>query len=174
MKRTLGEGKYLRLVKEDNWEWAERHHQDTAAVLPITNDQKIVFITQYRVPVKSMVVEIPAGLVGDVRPGETCEDAIKAELLEEAGYEARGIEEIGHTPASPGLTNECTRLYVASRLKKVSEGGGDKSENITVHEVDIEHVYHWLSYMISRGYLIDMKVYAALYLAGDLYKWWLL
>ena len=162
---TLGEGKFLRLVKENNWEWAERPCRDAVAVIAITGDDKVIFISQYRVPVKSHVIEIPAGLIGDVRSGETPQDAIRAELIEEAGYEATEVYDLGYTPASPGLTSERIQLYIADGVKKVSKGGGDESEDITVYEVDLREIDSWLRDRVAEGYLVDMKVYAGLFLA---------
>jgi ADP-ribose pyrophosphatase len=43
------------------------------------------------------------------------------------------------------------------------EGGGDESEDIIVHEVDIADAPRWLAQKMAEGYSIDAKVWAGLY-----------
>src|SRR5690625_2631849 len=58
-------------------------HQGAAAVIPITNDNKIIFVRQYRKAIEKMLIEIPAGLIDE---GENPEEAAVRELEEETGH----------------------------------------------------------------------------------------
>ena len=45
----MAEGKYVRLVASGRWEWAERVNTSGAVVIvPVTSDQELVLIEQYR------------------------------------------------------------------------------------------------------------------------------
>ena len=86
------------------------------------------------------------------------------ELLEETGYRAGQLRELVTLASSAGLTDECVTLFMAEKLEKVGPGGGDASEEITVHEIPRASIDHWLSGATERGAVIDSRVYAALHL----------
>jgi ADP-ribose pyrophosphatase len=160
------EGKYIRVLARDGWEYVERVHSNEAVViLALTDDSKVILVEQYRIPVTSPVIEFPAGLFKD--PGspsqETREETALRELLEETGYQAEEVELITSGPPSPGLSAEIIYFYEATSLKKVSDGGGVGSEQIIVHEVPLSEIDGWLQGMEAKGRLIDPKVYAGLY-----------
>ena len=46
---------------------------------------------------------------------------------------------------------------------KVAKGGGDSTENITVHEVALEQVEKWLLTKEKEGCLIDPRIFAGFY-----------
>ena len=96
MSEILAEGKYLRLLKNSRgWEFAERISEGGAVVIvPLSDDNKVILIEQYRPPIGCTVIEFPAGLVGDSAEfqGELLEVAAERELLEETGYAAAQME----------------------------------------------------------------------------------
>ncbi|MDR9453836.1 MAG: hypothetical protein RI542_07880, partial [Wenzhouxiangella sp.] len=51
----------------------------------------------------------------------------------------------------------------AKDLVQVGPGGGDASEDITVHQVARTNIDAWLDDRYRQGYAIDPKIYAALY-----------
>ena len=166
---ALYAGKFLALVKEGCWEYVDRVGATGAAiVVAVTDDQKLLLVEQYRIPVHSRTIELPAGIVGD-DPGDSSEsfgDAARRELLEETGYTAERIEALTSGPASSGLTSEVVTLLRASGLKRVGAGGGVAHEDITVHEVPLREVHEWLAARASERLLIEPKVYAGLYFLG--------
>jgi ADP-ribose pyrophosphatase len=168
-RRVLAEGKYVRLVARGRWEWAERTNTSGAVVIvAITSDRQMVLIEEYRRPLGARVVELPAGLVGD-EPGAGDEDLIEAakrELLEEAGCVSDHWHYLIEGPSSPGLTNERYTMYLALDAKKVSDGGGDESEDIHVCLVPLNQVETWLQEQRRGGLLVDPKVYTGLYFAA--------
>ncbi|MCA9257781.1 MAG: NUDIX hydrolase [Planctomycetales bacterium] len=163
--RVLYEGHYLALVARGRWEYATRTVKRPAvAIVAITDDRKVVLVEQYRIPVGCNVVEIPAGLTGDV---EGAEDeallvAAQRELLEETGYEADRWTELGFSYSSPGLTDESLMIFLAEGLRRVHGGGGDASENIQVHEVPLDAAVEWGR---QRSAVVDLKLLAGLQLA---------
>ncbi len=168
--RVLAEGKYLRFLDADGWEFAQRKNiSGIVGMLAYTDDGHVVLVEQYRPPIGTTVIEIPAGLVGDEpgRDGEEMIDAAGRELLEETGYQAGQIEPIvEEATISAGTTGETMTLYRCTQLRKVGTGGGDDSEDIRVHEVARAEAYDWLEQMRSCGHKIDIKVYLALWLDG--------
>ncbi len=163
--KTVYEGRYLSMVQRGSWEFASRNTQwPVVGIVAITDEQKVVLVEQFRPPVGDAVVELPAGLVGDVAgaENESLLEAAKRELLEETGYSAKLWSELGSGLSSPGLTDESIVLYLARGLEKTGPGGGDESEEITIHEVDVSGVADWL---IANNRAADLKLLAGLYLA---------
>jgi len=165
-KVILHKGKFLALVKEGHWEYADRTNATGAAIIvAVTDEQKLLLVEQYRIPVHARTIELPAGIIGD-EPGsgdENHADAARRELEEETGYRAERMEALTLSPASSGLTSETVTLFLAAKLRRVGKGGGVAHEQITVHEVPLNEVHEWLATRAKAGFLIDSKVYAGLY-----------
>lgn len=167
-RQVLAEGKHLRLVQQGRWEYAERTKASGAVVLvAVTSDGRLLLVEQFRVPLGKPVIELPAGLVGDIEGAEAEELAAAArrELLEETGYEAATLRLVAEGPPTSGLASEIVAFLVATDLTRASAGGGDDSEQITVHAVELTGVPQWLTEQAARGALIDPKIYAGLYFA---------
>ena len=168
-KITLHTGKFLALVKEGHWEYADRTNATGAAIIvAVTAEQKLLLVEQYRIPVHARTIELPAGIIGD-EPGSNDEahaEAALRELVEETGYEAGHIEALTHGPSSGGLTSETVTLFLATKLRRVGSGGGVAHEDITVHEVLLTDAHTWLHEKAKSGVLVDPKVYAGLYFIG--------
>lgn len=173
---VMAEGKYVRLVKRDNWEFVERVNATGVAVMiPVTEQEEIVLVEQYRPPMRNQVIELPAGLVGDQLdlPDEPAIETARRELIEETGYSAAQMVLVFTGPTSPGIVAESPDFYVASGLTKVSEGGGVDGEDITTHVVPFVEIDSWLEQKQREGLLVDPKLYMGLwfakrYLAGEL------
>ena len=78
-------GRFLSLLERDGWEFASRSNASGVVVLiAVTDMDEIVLVEQFRTPVGSRVIELPAGLVGDVDDTmETTLVAAARELEEE-------------------------------------------------------------------------------------------
>lgn len=166
--RILGEGRFTRLLSYRGWEWVERTHTSAAAVIvAITEQRQLLLVEQYRIPLGRRVIELPAGLVGDLAENkqECLEEAARRELLEETGYEAGSIEFLLEGPTTPGLANEVYTLLLARNVRKVAPGGGDATEDIQVHVVPLDEVAAWLEANRREGIMISPKIYSALYFA---------
>jgi ADP-ribose pyrophosphatase len=169
--QTIGKGRFLRLICEDGWEYAQRiGAHGVVAVLAITPQDELVLTEQYRLPVKRAVIDLPAGLAGDL-PGAGDEEltiAARRELEEETGWTARTLRPLATLPSSPGLTSETVDLFLAEGTCRIGPGGGDDSEAIIVHLVPRPHIAAWLHEQLAAGMLVDPKVYAALWLVDQL------
>ena len=163
---TVWEGKHLRVRQCGRWEYVERTKaRGGVVIVAVTDDRKLLLVEQYRVPMGQTVIELPAGLAGDMEGSETEElrEAAKRELFEETGYEAGELVFLMAGPSSPGLTNEVNTMFRAVGLRCVACGGGDEQEQIHLHAIPISEVHSWLQQKIGQGIGVDPKVYAGLY-----------
>jgi ADP-ribose pyrophosphatase len=164
-KQTLHEGRFLRLCQKDGWEYAERTNAGSAVIIvAVTPEDKLLFVEQYRIPVQAFTIEMPAGLVGDTDANDTVALAAQRELLEETGWLAETVQVLMMGPSSAGLSNEQIAFARATGLSKVGDGGGDATENITVHEVPVAEAARWLTEKAAEGYSMDPKLWAGLWL----------
>lgn len=169
-RKVLGKGKFLRLIREGRWEFAERSNaRGAVAIFAITADRRLVLTEQFRPAVGKLVIDVPAGLAGDVKGQESEDFVISAqrELTEETGYEAPRWEHVGDSPSSPGLTSEVISYFFAQDATQTSDGGGVEHEQIHVHAPSLRTIRRWLAGQVAAGKLIDPKVYVALYFAAN-------
>lgn len=165
---TLWTGRHLSFVSKGHWEYVTRTKvSGVVGIVALTKDRRIILVEQYRRPVEASVIEIPAGLAGDIEGAEDepLVEAAKRELLEETGYRADKWTLLTEGCTSPGLTDESITVFLAEELEKIESGGGDASESIEVHEVPLADLAPWLAAKQQSGALIDLKLYAALYFA---------
>jgi ADP-ribose pyrophosphatase len=163
---VLCNGQWLRLLKRGRWEYAERTNRGGAVIIvALTAEDRLLFVEQWREAIQSKTIEMPAGLIGDVA-GSHDESAIHAaqrELLEETGYRAARIEYFTEGPSSSGMSNEIIAFVRAYDLVREHSGGGDHTEDITVHEVPRSEAPNWLVQKMREGFSIDPKLFAGLY-----------
>lgn len=86
-------------------------HPGAVAVVPVVDDA-VVLIRQYRAPVDTSLLELPAGKL-DV-PGEDPEITAARELEEEIGYRPGSLALLATFFTGPGFTDEHMRVYVAT------------------------------------------------------------
>jgi ADP-ribose pyrophosphatase len=168
-RRVLAEGRHVRLVDEDGWEYVERNAATGIVVIvAVTGDDRLLLVEQFRPPVAARVLELPAGLAGDVvgHEQEALATAARRELLEETGYQAGELTWLAQGPPSAGLSSEVVSFFRASNLRRAGPGGGDASEAITLHEVALGSLDAWLRERSQAGILVDPKIHAGLRLAG--------
>jgi ADP-ribose pyrophosphatase len=165
---VLHQGRFLRLLKNGRWEYVQRVRARGAAfILALTDDHEVVLVEQYRVPVQTRVIELPAGIIGDEAAfaDEAIEAAALRELEEETGYRGGRIERLLSAPTAPGLTGEMAHLFLVTQLQRIHDGGGVDGEDITVHRVPLAQLRGWLAQRVQAGVLVDTRIHAGLWLA---------
>jgi len=163
---VLYRGKFLALIRQAPWEYAERINCNGAVVIAaLTPENKFLLVEQYRIPCGQPVIELPAGISGDSAEtaGEPLAEAARRELVEETGYDPGSLEKILTGPTSSGLTSEVVTLFIARNLRRVGRGGGVHSEEITLHKIPLDQAEQWLLNQAKHGKLIDHKVFAGLF-----------
>ncbi len=131
--RSVYEGKILTLrldeVAMPGGHVAEREvveHYGAVAVVAIDDAGLLVLIRQYRHPVGTRLLELPAGLL-DV-PGEDAVEAAKRELAEETGLAAGRWSVLVDVALSPGFTDEALRVYLAQELTTTEQPSPENEE----------------------------------------------
>ena len=92
-------------------------HPGAVAVVALDDDGRVALLDQYRHPVRSVLWEIPAGLL-DVA-GEPAVVAAARELAEEADLRAGRWDVLADFLTSPGGSNEALRVFLARDLSPV-------------------------------------------------------
>ena len=135
--------------------WDFIRHKGAAAVVPITEDGKILMVRQYRNALDRYTLEIPAGaLDAEEEPGIVCAGR---ELEEETGYKAGKLELLITLRTTVAFCNEKIDVYVATDLKP-SRQRLDEDEFINVEAWDIEE----LAQMVYDCKIQDGKTISAL------------
>ena len=94
--------------------WDFIKHKGAAAVVPVTEDGKILMVRQYRNALDRYTLEIPAGaLDAEDEPGLVC---ASRELEEETGYRSKNLEWLITLRTTVAFCNERIEVYVAKDL----------------------------------------------------------
>ena len=169
----LAEGRFLRLDLihwtdatgcARKWEAAQRPGSNLAALVVATlrPSNRVILIRQFRPPVNSFVIEMPAGLVD---PGETVEQAAVRELKEETGYEGTVTWQTGPCSSSAGLSGELVSVVFMdipedSPANQLHQRNLQEGEDISLKLVSLEELPQVLSAAVQNGDLVDSRLAA--------------
>jgi ADP-ribose pyrophosphatase len=106
---------------------------EIVCVLPITKDKTVVLAKQFRPGPEKVFLELPGGCVEN---GESPQEAIGRELLEETGYAG----EVGFVCSIPigGYSIGWRHVFVATECKRVCKQELDETEFIEVLEMSLK------------------------------------
>lgn len=139
---------------------------DAVAVVPLTDDDRVVLLRQYRHPVGRYELEIPAGLL-DVE-GEAVEEAAQRELAEEIGMHAGQLRGLTRFWNSAGWSDEATTVFLGTGLRSTTPDDGFVAE---AEEADMEVLRMPLREALAAvrdGRITDAKTVIGLLLTDDL------
>lgn len=109
---------------------------DAAAIVAITDDEKIVLKKEYKHATGEELIEVPAGMFeSEEKDGLT---VAKRELLEETGYTSEEWEYLGDTVESSSKLTNRMYIYLAKNCKKIAEQSLDKTEELDVMVIPFE------------------------------------
>ena len=114
--------------------WDFIHHDGAAAVLPVTEDGKVVIEKQFRYPMGSVVTEIPAGKLDSKEEDRLA--AAKRELVEETGITAEEWIEIGEYHPASAYSDEIITMFIAKGLH-FGKQNLDEDEFLEVAEIPL-------------------------------------
>jgi ADP-ribose pyrophosphatase len=106
-------------------------------VIPLTPDEQVVMIEQWRHGTRTVELETPGGLMDD---GETPEHCGRRELLEETGYEPDRIIHLGAVHPNPAIQSNTQHYLLATGCRKVADLNLDHAEDIAVRLVPLRDV----------------------------------
>ena len=134
-------------------EWIK--HPGASAVIPVTDNNEIILVRQYRYPIQALTMEIPAGKL-DVA-GEDPLECAKHELEEETGYSAQEYQFLTKLATTVGFSDEFIYIYAARGLK-AGQQHTDEDEFINVVTVPLAKAVE----MVHSGEILDGKSVVAI------------
>jgi nudix-type nucleoside diphosphatase (YffH/AdpP family) len=159
---TLRNARYEFLRADGVWQEQVRESYDIgdgAGVLPIDRQKGLVILVrQFRWPVfehgyRDLMTEVIAGKLD----GDTPEDCIRKEAIEEAGVHLQNPRRIFQSFMSPGAVKERLHLFVADydsgRSRTLTSGNEHEGEDISVLETPLEAAME----MVAKGKIVDAK-----------------
>lgn len=139
------------------------HHNGAAAVVPVTEDGRILMVKQYRNALDRYTLEVPAGKKDSAE--EPALECAKRELEEETGYRSEQFEWLISVRTWIAFCNEKIDIYVARNLIRTQQHL-DEDEFIDVAAYTLEE----LKEKIFAGEIEDSKTIAALLAYAQKYQ----
>lgn len=102
---------------------------DWVNIIPLTPDEQVILIEQWRHGTRSVHLETPGGLM---EPNETPTECARRELLEETGYEAGELRLLGVVHPNPAIQANRQYYVLATHCRKVAGLKLDHAEDIAV------------------------------------------
>ncbi|MCU0537625.1 MAG: NUDIX hydrolase [Hydrococcus sp. Prado102] len=137
---------------------------EIALVLPVTENQEIVFVRQYRHGIEDILLELPAGAFD----GQT-EDSITAacrEMEEETGYVSDRIIKLATVYDNPVKDSNRIHIFIALDASPTGQQNLDVTEDIEVILIPIKKVKQ----LISNGQICVAGTITAILLGLDFMK----
>ena len=125
-------------------------------VIPLTPQNEVILIRQYRHGTQEVTLEIPGGIV---EPNDSPEAAARRELLEETGYEASQMVPLGFVHPNPAFLNNRCYTFLAKDVLQVGKQAQDEKEDIEVVVRPLDHIPR----IIQKGEITHALVLAAFY-----------
>ena len=138
------------------------HHPGAVSVVAVHDDGTAMMVRQYRSPLETEILEIPAG-TRDVH-GEPTEKTAARELAEEVGFAAEHLELLGEFYNSPGVCDEHSYVYLATGLTECGTAPvGPEEAVMEIVRIPLDDVPG----LIATGELVDAKSIIGLLLARE-------
>ena len=142
----------------ENGEIATREiveHNGAVCVVPITDDNMVYMVRQFRYAFQEAMLEIPAGKLDSL--DEDRDDAARRELEEETGMKTDHLIYLGEFRPSVAIMTEVIHMYVAKGLYKGAQNLDD-DEFLEVEKYPLATLVD----MIMSGDIKDGKTIAAI------------
>jgi len=157
---VIHEGKIIRVTRDtvelENGQEALRevvHHSGGVCVVPITENDEIIFVKQFRYPFNDVLMEIPAG---KLNYGEDHFECGKRELLEETAAVASDYQYLGVMYPTTAYLTEKIHMYLAQGLT-YEEQNLDEDEFLDVVKIPFDKAIE----MVMNNEIHDAKTQVA-------------
>jgi 8-oxo-dGTP pyrophosphatase MutT (NUDIX family) len=129
---------------------------DWLNVIPLTADERVVMVEQWRHGTRTVHLETPGGLMDG---GETVEACARRELREETGYNADKIIPLGQMHPNPAFQTNTQYYALATGCRKIAEPTPEAAEDIQARLVALAEI----PAMVERGEITHALVIGAFY-----------
>ena len=127
------------------------NYPNAVAIIPFITPDKFIIVNQYRYALQRETVEFPAGKIDK---GESPEEAVHRELLEETGYIAESLQKVySYTPAM-GYSTEVLHMYFVTDLREKDKSVVDTDEISNITIMTKEELWHG----VMSGTIQDPKI----------------
>ena len=142
------------------YEFQVLNSPDWVCVIPLTPDNEVVMVRQYRHGAGELTLEPPGGLVKD---GQSPEQSGREELEEETGYTAGELELLGWMNPMPALFTNRFYVFVARDVRPAGRLNPDETEEVETVLVPAREVRNY----VRSGRIRNSVMIAALHLFFD-------
>lgn len=132
-------------------------HGGSVVLLPLDEENNLLFVRQYRHAVGADLLELPAGTRDAQEPYEEC---ARREIREETGMAAGNLRKIGEFYLAPGYSTEFMAVFLATGLRE-DPLQADEDEFLQLERIPLKKAID----MAEQGEIPDAKSLAALLLA---------
>ena len=129
-------------------------HPGAVCVVPVTDENEVIMVRQFRYAFGEVLLEIPAG---KLEPGEDPLKAALRELEEETGTVAENIEHMGELYTTVAIFDEKIQMYLATGLS-YKNAHPDEDEFLEVEKIPLDTLVD----MVMNGEIRDSKTQVAL------------
>ncbi len=110
---------------------------DWVNIIPITKNNEVLMIEQYRHGIEEITLEIPGGMLDDA---EDAQGAALRELLEETGYAPREVIALGKTRPNPAIQDNWVHHFLALDVEQKQQPEFDTTEHTIIRFVPLDEI----------------------------------
>jgi len=125
-------------------------------IIPLTSNDEVVMVQQYRHGIRDVTLEIPGGLI---ESHDSPEEAARRELMEETGYQGEQLISLGAVHPNPAIQNNLCYTFLAGNVYPAGKQNQDEREDIEVIIMPLTEIPR----LIREGIITHSLVIVAFY-----------
>jgi 8-oxo-dGTP pyrophosphatase MutT (NUDIX family) len=137
---------------------------DWVNIIPMTEDEEVILIKQFRYGNEKITLEIPGGMTD--KEDKSPQDAAMRELIEETGYSGNDIIKLGECSPNPAIFNNVLHVYLVRNVIKKFLQNLEYTEDIEIVKININKIHE----LIKTGKINHALVIVAFHYYFDWIK----